>query len=65
MVLEKNETPGEEESHHEMLHRVPQVPEQALWGTHFRDLLSNRDEDQLEKQAKLELKKWEILSGYD
>lgn len=32
MVLEENETPGEEESHHKMLHRAPQVPEQALQG---------------------------------
>lgn len=30
MVLEESKTPGKEESHHEILHRAPQFPEQAL-----------------------------------
>lgn len=47
-----------------MLHRAPQVPEQALRGN-ISDVSSNGDEEQLEKQAKLELRTWEILSGYD
>lgn len=34
-------------------------------GLHFRDLFSDRDEDQPEKQAELEPSKWETLSGYD